>query len=370
MSVLGLIFSNIHSKEVFEVTQNRTIASTPIGGRYRLIDFTLSCMVNAGISNIGVITKSNYQSLMDHVGSGKEWDLARKKGGLVILPPYGVSNSVYNTRLEAVKGIISFIKHSTAEYVVLSDCYHVCNIDFKDIFRYHHEKEADITCVYHECKVCSDDYMPINKFELDENERVVGMDILPIFSGNANISMDIWIMKKELLERLTQEAITTNYRSFNRDILSKNLGNLKIYGYRFNGFFGNISSLQSYYNVNKSLLKKEIRDEVFNQLGRSIYTKVRDSAPTRYCYGSKAVNSLIADGCIIEGEVYNSVIFRGTKIGKGCVIKDSILMQDTKVYDGIHLEYVITDKEVVIETKKELRGSAEYPIYVKKGGVL
>ncbi|MDD2492782.1 MAG: glucose-1-phosphate adenylyltransferase subunit GlgD [Bacilli bacterium] len=370
MSVLGLIFSNIHSKEVFEITQNRTIASTPIGGRYRLIDFTLSCMVNAGISNIGIITKSNYQSLMDHIGSGKEWDLARKRGGLVILPPYGVSNSVYNTRLEAVKGIISFIKYSKAEYVILSDCYHVCNIDFKDILKYHHDKEADITCVYHECLVCSDDYMPINRFALDENERVVGMQVLPIFSGNANISMDIWVMKKELLEKLVEEAIVTNYRSFNRDILSKNLNNLRIYGYKFNGYFGNISSIQSYYNVNKNLLRKEIRDELFYQPGRSIYTKVRDSAPTRYSENSKVVNSLIADGCMIEGEVYNSVIFRGARVGKGAIIKDSILMQDTIISEGKHLEYVITDKNVIIETKKELIGSAEYPIYVKKGGIL
>lgn len=370
MSVLGLIFSNIHSKEVFEVTKHRTIASTPIGGRYRLIDFSLSCMVNAGISNIGIITKSNYQSLMDHIGSGKEWDLARKRGGLVILPPYGVSSSVYNTRLEAIKGIISFIKHSNAEYVILSDCYHVCNIDYKELLKQHKEKQADITCAYHECMVCRDDYMPINRFVVDENERVVEMEVLPIFSGKANMSMDIWVMKKDLLEKLIDEAILTNYRSFNRDILSKNLNNLKIFGYRFSGYFGNISSLQSYYNVNKNLLKKEIRDEIFYQPGRSIYTKVRDSAPTRYGVDSKVVNSLIADGCIIEGEVHNSIIFRGTKVGKGAIIKDSILMQDTMISAGKHLEYVITDKNVIIKSKKELVGNAEYPIYVKKGGIL
>jgi len=370
MSVLGLIFSNIHSKEVFEITQKRTIASTPIGGRYSLIDFSLSCMVNAGISNIGIITKSNYQSLMDHIGSGKEWDLARKRGGLVILPPYGVSDSVYNTRLEAIKSIISFIKHSTSEYVILSDCYHVCNIDYKDLLKYHHEKGADITCVYHECLVCADDFMPINRLALNEEERVIEMQVLSTFSGTANVSMDIWVMKKELLEKLVDEAVVTNYRSFNRDILSKNLNNLRIFGYKFEGYFGNISSIQTYYDVNKNLLKKEIRDELFYQPGRSIYTKVRDSAPTKYGSQSKVVNSLIADGCMIEGEVYNSVIFRGTKIGKGAIIKDSILMQDTIISEGKHLEYVITDKNVVIENKKELIGNSEYPVYVKKGGIL
>ena len=132
MQILGLIFSNIHNREVFEVTEHRTIASTPIGGRYRLIDFPLSNMTNAGINYIGVVTKNNYQSLMDHLGSGKEWDLARKRGGLVILPPYGVSDKVYSTRLEAIKGIMSFISYSKVDYVVLTDCYHVCNIDYKD----------------------------------------------------------------------------------------------------------------------------------------------------------------------------------------------------------------------------------------------
>ena len=370
MSILGLIFSNIHNKEVFEVTQSRTIASTPVGGRYRLIDFPLSCLVNAGVSNIGVITKNNYQSLMDHIGSGKEWDLARKNGGLVILPPYGVSDSVYNTRLEAIKGISSFINYSKDEYVILMDCYHVCNIDIKQIMKFHMEKNADITCVYYEHDVTNDDYMPINAFTVNEDSRVVGMNILPNFIGKANVSMDIWIMKKELLQTLVIEAINTNYRSFNRDILSKNLKNLKIYGYKFGGFFGNISSLQSYYNVNMNLLKREIRDELFNQPGRAIYTKVRDSAPTKYGDGAKVVNSFIADGCIIEGEVYNSVIFRSTVIGKGSIVKDSVLMQSTNVGEGVKLAHVVTDKDVVIKLKKELIGSDEFPIYVRKGGRL
>lgn len=369
MEILGLIFSNIHDSESFEVTEQRTIASTPIGGRYRLIDFPLSNMTNAGIHSIGVVTKNNYQSLMDHVGSGKEWDLARKKGGLVILPPYGVSDKVYNTRLEAIKGIISFIKFSSADYVVLTDCYNVCNIDYKEAFKYHIKKEADITCIYHEHSL----YNGVTygkEFTLNEDGRITKMDLNITHSGLGKLSIDTWIMKKSLLIDLINEAVSTNAHSFNRDIIYRNLNNYRIYGYEYKGYFGNICDLKSYFNVNMDLLNLDVRGELYFVPGRAIYTKVRDSAPTKYYESSKVVNSLIADGCEIEGEVYNSVIFRGSKVSKGCVIKNCILMQDTIVSEGISLEYVVTDKNVKISNKKELKGNIDDLVYVKKDAIL
>lgn len=369
MEILGLIFSHIHDSESFEVTEHRTIASTPIGGRYRLIDFPLSNMTNAGIHSIGVVTKNNYQSLMDHIGSGKEWDLARKKGGLVILPPYGVSDKVYNTRLEAIKGIISFISYSKADYVVLTDCYNVCNIDYKDLFKFHIQKDADITCVYHEHNVYNGvTYGKV--FTLDRNDRIIKMDLDIKHEGAGKVSIDTWIMKKSLLIDLVKEAVNTNAHSFNRDIINRNLNNYKIYGYEYKGYFGNISDLKSYFSVNMDLLNKSVRGELFFEPGRAIYTKVRDSAPTKYNETNHVVNSLIADGCEIDGEVYNSVIFRGTKIGKGCVIKNCILMQDTIVSDGTNLEYIVTDKNVKIVGKKEIKGSINDLVYVKKDGIL
>jgi len=370
MATLGLIFSNIHDKEIFEVTQNRTIASAPIGGRYRLIDFTLSNMVNNNITNIGVVTKYNYQSLMDHIGSGKEWDLARKNGGLVILPPYGVSSDLYNSRLEALKSILSFIRYAKAEYVVLADCYQVCNIDFKPIFKQHFETKADITCVYRETDINIDDYSPVVMMEVDENKTVVKMDIQKSFVGHANVSTDTWIIKKDLLQSLVTQAIERNQHSFNRDILKENLGNLKICGYRFDGYFGNISSLQSYYKVNMDLLNNCIRNELFYQPGRAIYTRVRDSAPTKYGDYANIKDSLIADGCIIDGTVENSVLFRGVRISQGAVVKNSILMQNTIISEGISVNRVITDKFVSITHTKSIAGKNGELIYIKKDGVL
>jgi len=369
MATLGLIFSNIHDKEIFEVTKKRTIASAPIGGRYRLIDFTLSNMVNNGISHIGVVTKNNYQSLMDHVGSGKEWDLARKNGGLVILPPYGASQDLYNSRLEALKSIINFIKFSHADYIVLADCYQVCNIDYKPIFEQHFETKADITCVYRESNITADDYSPVVMLDVNEDKRIVGMDIQKSFLGKAKVSIDTWIIKKELLQTLVEDAIARNLKSFNRDILRENLNHLKICGYPFRGFFGNISSLKSYFQVNMSLLKADIRNELFNIPNRAIYTKVRYSAPTKYGVNAKIVNSLIADGCIINGRVENSVIFRGCHVNSGAVVKNSILMQGTLISEDSHLDYVVTDKNVKIIHEKQMQGNLKKLLYVEKDGV-
>lgn len=370
MATLGLIFSNIHNKELFEVTQNRTIASTPIGGRYRLIDFALSNMVNNNISHIGVVTKNNYQSLMDHIGSGKDWDLARKNGGLVILPPYGVSQDFYNSRLEAVKGIISFINNAKADYIVLTDCYYVCNLDYKPIFKQHFETKADITCVYREADITNEDYMPVNILEVAEDNRITSMNIHQSYQGHAKVSCDTWIIKKDLLQSLVLDAINRNLHSFNRDILRENLTNLRIYGYKFNGFFRSISSLNSYYKLNKELLDKNVREELFEQKGRSIYTKVRDSAPTKYGKNAKVSNSLIADGCFIDGIVENSILFRETKVQKNSIIKDSILMQNTIVSENTTLDHVITDKNVKIVHKKEIIGQENKLAYIKKDGVL
>ena len=370
MDVLGLIFSDIQNKESFEVTTDRTIASVPIGGRYRLIDFMLSHLSNAGVKNVGIITKNNYQSLMGHVGAGKEWDLARKNGGLVLLPPYSVNTDSYTSRLYAVKGIMPYLDHSRDEYVIMTDCYHVCNVDYNDLLERHIQSGADITCVYTKTSTNESTYFPIKKFDLNEEGRITKLDVLHEYQGEYNNSLDIWVMKLDFLRAIVKESLQTNYLSFNRDVFKKNVNNYKIYGYEYSGYYGNIHDLSSYYRVNKDLLKDEVRQELFYNPGKPIYTKVRDSAPTKYGRYAKVENSLIADGCVIEGEVYNSVLFRGTKVAAGCVVRDSILFQDTNISGNATIEYVITDKKVTIENKKELIGSEDNLIYIKKGGVL
>ena len=371
MSVLGIVFSNIHDKESFEVTRKRTIASAPVGSRYRLIDFTLSNMVNSGISDIGIVVKNNYQSLMDHLSTGKEWDLARKNGGLTIIPPYGgYGESIYSTRLQAMKKILGFVEDNKAEYVVLCDCFNICNIDYKDVIKEHKENGADITCVYREHNVTFDDYMPIVTFDVDKSKRITKYDIKRNFFGPALVSTETWVMKRTLLIDLVKGAIKDELRSFNREILSKRVDSLKIYGYEFKGYFRSVGSMESYFDLNMDLLDLDVRNELFNQPSRSIYTKVRDSAPTKYHSGSKVDNSIIADGCDIQGTVINSVLFRGVTVAKGAVVKNSIIMQGTEVSENTHLEYVIADKEAKFVKEKEIVGTYGNLVYVKKREVM
>lgn len=366
---VGVIFSNIHDENIPELSRHRTMASIPYGGRYRLIDFALSNMVNSGITTVGIVTKNNYQSLIDHLGSGKEWDLARKDGGIILLPPYSDETDVpYTTRLEALKGLTGFLNHRNEEYVVISDCDGIARIDFEDVVRYHEEKQADITMVYHEAKdVESSYYISLSP---DETGRIKGLQINPNLKGKGkfNLYVNIMVVSREFLINIIQDAVTRGLSSFGRDILAKNVNTLKIYGYEFKGYYAGVSSLQKYYEHSMELLQKDIRDELFG--ARDIYTKVRDSAPSKYIEGAVVKDSLISDGCIIEGTVENCILFRGVNIGKGSVVRNSIIMQDTVIGSNVQLDCVITDKNVVIRDRRHLAGCEALPYFIAKGRML
>lgn len=366
-NVLGLVFANMHDTTLGDMTKNRTMGSVMFGGRYRLIDFPLSNMVNSGISEVGVITKSNYQSLLDHLGSAREWDLARKKGGLYILPPFGnVESTLYRGRIEALYGAMSFIKHSRAKYVVLSDCDVVTNIDYKPIVAAHIESGADITAVAHTGVYSSDDIKTSTVFNVDADKNVTSVLINPDISGTCTTSLNVFVMSMDFLIETVNDAMARGNVSFERNILQEKCRELKIKIYEYDNYFSKLNSPESYFKSNMALLKPENARKLFVPK-RSIYTKVSDNAPVKYDLDSKVSNSLIADGCIIEGEVENSVLFRGVKVGKGAKVKNCILMQGTVVGDNAELNYFITDKNVSICENHILTSSPQYPMYVGKG---
>ena len=367
MKAVGIIFSNIHDANVPELARIRTLGSIPFAGRYRLIDFPLSNMVNSGINTVGIITKSNYQSLMDHVGSGKDWDLARKDGGVIILPPYGdtESSSLYTSRLEALKGITNFLFRADEEYVVMTDCDAISRLNYREVIEYHIRNHADITLVYK--KLNEDEYPAENSstFTID-NGRIVDVNYKgkkP--SGVANVFTNVYVMKKSLLQNIVMDSISHNKRYFMADVIASNLKSMKIYGFEHTGFYAGITSLQAYYDSNMQMLNTEIRDEVFGD--RSVFTKIRDSAPTKYGKSAIVKNSMIADGCVIEGEVENSIIFRNVKVARGAVVKNSIVMQNTVLGENCSLNCIIADKNVVIRDRKVLSGSENHPFYIGKG---
>lgn len=366
-NVLGLVFANMHDTTLGDMTKNRTMGSVMFGGRYRLIDFPLSNMVNSGISEIGVITKSNYQSLLDHLGSAREWDLARKKGGLYILPPFGnVESTLYRGRIEALYGAMSFIKHSRAKYVILSDCDVVTNIDYKPIVAAHIESGADITAVAHTGVYSSDDIKTSTVFNVDADKNVTSVLINPDISGTCTTSLNVFVMSMDFLIETVNDAMARGNVSFERNILQEKCRELKIKIYEYDNYFSKLNSPESYFKSNMALLEPENARKLFVPK-RSIYTKVSDNAPVKYDLDSKVSNSLIADGCIIEGEVENSVLFRGVKVGKGAKVKNCILMQGTVVGDNAELNYLITDKNVSICENHILTSSPQYPMYVGKG---
>ncbi|MDO5125118.1 MAG: glucose-1-phosphate adenylyltransferase subunit GlgD [Ruminococcus sp.] len=366
-NVLGLIFANMHNMTVGDLTKNRTMGSVLFGGRYRLIDFPLSNMVNSGISEVGVITKSNYQSLLDHLGSAREWDLARKKGGLYILPPYGNEGStLYRGRIEALYGAMSFIKHSMAEYVVLSDCEVVTNMDLKPILAQHVDSGADITMVVHTGEYSSEDIKNSTVVTTDDNGYVKSVLIQPQISGNCTTSLNVFVINKQSLIDMIQDAMSRGFVSFEKDILQAKCNELKIMTYEYNNYFSRITSTLNYFEANMRLLDIENAKKLFLPK-KPIYTKVRDNAPAKYDLDSNVKNSLIADGCIIEGEVENSVLFRGVKVGKGTKVKNCVLMQGTVVGDNAEVNYLITDKNVKISDNQIISGVKTYPMYVGKG---
>lgn len=370
MRAVGIIFSNIHDNCVPELVRVRTLGSIPFGGRYRLVDFPLSNMVNSGIDTIGIITKNNYQSLMDHVGSGKDWDLARKDGGLIILPPFGDlgNDKLYTSRLEALKGITNFLFRADEEYVVLSDCDNVCRINFNDVIEEHIRNRADVTLVYKNCKAEELDNFAFNDLKISD-KRVVGVDYkVPEKGKTINAFSNIFVLKRTLLINIVMDSISHNYSHFMSDIIAKNLKSMNICGYELKGFYAGITSLQAYYDSNMKLLDENNRKELFGD--RSVFTKVRDSAPTKYGNYAIVKNSMVADGCQIEGEVENSIIFRNVKVARGAVVKNSIIMQDTVIGENSFVNCLITDKRVIIRDKKVLSGSENHPFYIGKGTMI
>ncbi len=368
-SAVGVIFSNIHDDNLPELSRHRTMASVPYGGRYRLIDFALSNIVNSGITTVGIVTKNNYQSLIDHLGSGKDWDLARKDGGIILLPPYSnETDAPYTTRLEALMGITGFLNHRNEDYVVITDCDGIARVDLQEILRFHEEKQADITMVYHEETEAAQSSYYIT-LQPDETDRIKGLKINPkLKKEKYNLYVNIMVMSREFLINTIQDAVTRGLSSFGRDILAKNVDTLRIYGYKFNGYYATISSLQNYYSHSMELLSREVRDELFG--ARDVYTKIRDSAPSKYATGAVVKNALISDGCVIEGTVENSILFRGVKVEKGSVVKNSIIMQDTVIGANVELDCVITDKNVVIRDGRHLAGCEALPYFIGKGRML
>lgn len=367
---LGIIFSDTHGENLRELTIGRTMASIPFGGRYRLVDFILSNMVNSGVTKVGVITKSNYQSLLDHLNSGKEWDLSHKREGLYILPPFGNARAgIYHSRLDALSGVMEFIKRSRDEYVILSDCDVIANANLSLPLNYHIEKGADITVVYRRVKNRPNTAKITSAFTLNKNGRITGVRIDPEDEGEINAGMNVWIVGKSFLERVVADSVSEGLTSWEKDIIQKGTENYRIYGWEFDGYAGEIGSLQDYYRVSMDTLDRKVREELFYRYGH-IFTKVRDEVPAKYGENAAVSDSCVADGCLIDGSVEHCIVFRDVHIGAGSHIRNSIIMQGTHIGCNVQLDYAIVDKDAFITDNRVMMGYATCPIFIGKSSVV
>lgn len=364
---MGIIIAG--EEKIPPITDIRSIAALPIAGRYRIIDFMLSNMANAGIANVGVVTQSNYSSLMDHIKSGRPWDLSRKKNGLKLLPP-NVGHSatgIIRGDIDMIAGVRDYIRRSVQTYVVLSLEPCLCNMDIDAAVRAHIERQADITAVYRNMSGAEErELSRFTLFEIDDEERITDIEVKPYYPKTANAGMGIYIMEKALLESIVDECSARGDHEFVKDALTKKRGGLRIFGYEHKGYADLIDSMKAYYRNNMLFLGEDMRRELFNP-EFPIYTKTKDRIPTKYGDEAQVSGCFVSDGCTIEGSVENCILSRGVHIAKGAVVRNSIIMQDSVIEENVELDHVVFDKEVHITRGRRLLGQECYPLAIAKG---
>jgi glucose-1-phosphate adenylyltransferase len=376
--IFGLIYASEENYNLRDLVLHRSVAALPVGGRYRAIDFLLSNMVNTGIRRVGIITQKNYNSLMDHLGSGKEWDLARKNDGLYILPPFDlVANSgnsgIYRDICDALNSKLDYIRSAPQQYCLLSGSYTIYSTSYDRMFEEHIAKGADVTMLYSTrpniAKQGDESHFKDVRLYTDDDGRVRDIEFDSEYSQTEKLGMDVYLINKTLLEQLVSSAVAHRTYNFVADVLIPNLKHLKVYGVPHEGYVGRLTSLNSYYDINMDMLREDVRRELFMP-ENPIYTKIKDEPPVRYLDGASVRNSVMGDGCEIYGEVENSILFRGVTIAPGAQVRGCIIMQDTEIQENCRLENMIIDKSCTIRRGVRLMGAPEYPIIIKKGAVI
>ena len=366
MKATGIIFSNIYDGAMGELTKKRASASLPIGGRYRLIDFMLSNMVNSGITSVGVLTKYNYRSLLDHLGSGSEWDLNRKNGGLYILPPFTSGDSAEpRGKFEAMYNAIPFLNRIKTDYVVMCDATVLCRIDFEKVVEEHILSGADITVVAKKEN---------KKYNCDENEISFELSegkISEIFVGRRTkeenpVGMGIYVMSRTRLIKEVEDYVSKGRYGFEKDFIQAEFiaKNIKVNLINFDGIVLRNKNIESYYKNNLKLMENKVRKEFFGQ-NLPIYTKIRYEVPTMYGENCRVDDCFVADGCRILGEAENSVIFRDVILEEGVKVKNCVIMQGAKILKNAKIENAIIEKNVVVNEKETYKGASNSPVIIK-----
>lgn len=359
---VGIINLDENEKRMDELVRNRPLASVPIAARYRIVDFILSNMTNSGIECIGIFTKNKSRSLIDHLTNGRPWDLHRKKNGLKVFN-FGDEEPFVND-VDNFYDNIEFIKNSRKDYVLLAPSYMICNIDYRDALVDHINKKNDITLIYKDINNADKSFFGCDVVNIDHGKvKSIGKNVGEY--DLASISMEMYIMPTYLFIDIVNQCVKSgNYKKI-KSFIHDNLATLNVGAYKFDGYLSCINSLTSYYYTNMDLLKREVNKELFCS-GGTIYTKDKDESPTKYTNESRVTNSIIANGCYIQGEVKNSIISRHVYIGKDVTVDGCIILQDVVIGEKSKLERIIVDKGTQILEEKNYKGSKSWPVVMKK----
>ena len=364
---IGIINLDENESKMSDLVKNRPLASVPLAARYRIIDFVLSNMTNTGMDSIGIFTKNKSRSLVDHLTNGRPWDLHRKKHGLRVFN-FGDKDPQYDDIYNFADNI-EFLTKCRKEYVIIAPSYMICNIDYKGLIKYHKEQDNDITMVYKNITNGDSNFIECDILNILGNGRVQSIGRNIGRESHLNISMEMYIMRTDLLIEIIYECIRQGVHRKIKSYVSSNLDNLKVGSYEFKGYLSCINSLRAYYKTNMDLLVPEVYEELF--LGdRPIYTKSKDEGPTHYADGSVVKNSVIANGSYIEGTVENCIIGRRVYVSPGAVVRNCVIMQEAVIGDNAQVDRVIADKASIIREEEKVIGLEMYPVVIKKPNFL
>lgn len=370
MHIMGIIFAN--DANMGHLSNRRTMGSIPFGGRYRQIDFQLSNMAAAGIRHIGIISRQNYQSLINHIGSGEEWGLELEEGGLEFLTPYAMSAyHSYRGKLENLYHAINFFNYGPEEgYVVMADSAILCNIDLNSVLRAHIASGKDITVVT-KAGIADGKKQLDLAIQLGKDGQIDDIAVDYVAPKEYLASMDLFVLSKELLRKLVQECIARNLYHMDRDLVlgSWLKGEISIHVYEFPGLALFNESVEEYFRNSLALLDGRTRHDLF-YYNHPVYTKVRDRVPSYYGENSAIDNCIVADGCVLEGKVRGSVLFRQVTVKKDAEVESCLIFNNSTVGEGCQLKYVILDKDVVVRPGTRLIGMPTQPIIIKRGEIL
>ena len=370
MNVMGIIFANDVS--LGELTTTRTMASLPFGGRYRQVDFALSNLAAAGIRHIGIISRHNYQSLMNHVGAGEEWGLELEEGGLEYLTPYAMSKTdIYRGKLDALHSVMGFLEYgSEDEYVVMIDSAIISNIDLQHVIKTHIDSGKDITVVTKTGIANGKKQLDLAvKLNADGELEDIAVDY--VAPSDYLASMDIFVLSKKWLVKQVKEHIARNLFHMDRDLVlglwQKGLVSINVYQFPGIALFN--KSVEEYFQNSLALVQKDTRHDIFG-FNHPVFTRVRDRVPSFYGENCAIENCVVADGCILEGEVENSILFRNVTVCEGAQIESCVIMNDTTIGEGAELKHVILDKDVTVRPGAKLYGTPSSPIIIKRGEIV